>query len=81
MKQITDNWGKYEPEIKAIYNKFNDSINNLMRILSSKHVGRKFINGKWEWRFNKVLFEVEVYYFMHIKDNLLTPEKRQLFIR
>ena len=80
MKKITTNWGKYEPEIKAIYNKFNDSINKLMKILSSNHIGRKFVNGKWEWRFNKALFEVEIYYFMHIKDNLLTQENRKLFI-
>ncbi len=66
MKKITKNWQDYESKVIDLYNQFNKSINKLIKVFSSERVGRKFVDGKWEWRFNKVLFEVEVYYFMQL---------------
>ncbi len=79
MEKITKDWSKYKPDVQNLYSQFNNSIKNLIKVFSHEHVGRKFVDGKWEWRFNKVLFEVEVYYFMHIPSNVITEEKRKLF--
>jgi len=79
MEKITKNWSAYESKVKKLYDQFNKSISKLIKVFSGEHVGRKFVDGKWEWRFNKVLFEVEIYYFMDVPNNLLTDEKRKLF--
>lgn len=63
MKNISDNWAQMENEIYSIVSKFHESSNLLLDIFPKKKAGRKYSEEKWESRFNRVLCEVEIYYF------------------
>lgn len=56
----------------------NESIALLCQVFEdNKNIGRKYKNGQFEKRFNKVLFEVEVFYFMHLLEHKeLVREKK-----
>lgn len=72
MHKITEKWQEMESSIKEIYYKINKSIELLGKIFGDvKYVGRKYKNGDFESRFNKVLFEVEIFYFMYLDESIL----------
>lgn len=77
MRKITQTWGDMESVIKEVHTKINDAITLLSKIFGDvKFVGRKYKNGDFESRFNKVLFEVEVYYFMSLDQSVLQYKDR-----
>jgi hypothetical protein len=80
MKTITESWGRYEGEVRRLYESFNESVNKLLDVFSPPHAGRKFTDGRWEGRFNKALFEVEVYYFMFVDDSVITSATKEAFL-
>jgi len=63
MKTINDDWAKYEPTVKGLLEEMNMATERLAATFGEKLVGRKFSNGAWETRFNRALYEVEIYYF------------------
>jgi hypothetical protein len=76
MQDINREWSVYRTKVDKLYKQFNDAIGLLEEILGKENVGRKYSNGEWEHRFNKVLFEVEVYYFIHLlNENIDTRSK------
>jgi len=77
MELVTKDWQKYEPTIVNVYADLNRSIENLKSVLGVKLVGRKFVDGAWESRFNRVLFEVEAFYFRAIPCAKLAGGKRK----
>ena len=77
MGKITNDWANYEEKIKNSYESFNNSIEKLNKVFTYERIGRKLTNGQFENRFNKALFEVQVYYFIEIADYLLTSENIQ----
>ncbi|HEY0722567.1 MAG TPA: hypothetical protein VGD41_00960, partial [Pyrinomonadaceae bacterium] len=60
-----------------VYGELNTSIENLQKVLGTKLIGRKSIGGAWESRFNRVLFEVEAFYFRLIPATSLTAGKKK----
>lgn len=80
MKRLNAEWSTKESEVENIVNSFNQSVARLVELFGLRQVGRKYVDGKWEPRFNKVLFEVEAYYFRYVSDDLLTPQSKELFI-
>jgi hypothetical protein len=70
MEMATDDWGKYEPLVTAVSDKLNHAIEALNEAFGYHLIGRKYVGGQWEGRFNRVLFEVEAFYF-----RLLPPAK------
>ena len=78
MKYVTKNWEQYSGEVQGIYSDFNRAIEKLEKILGSESVGRIYPPGKWGGRFNKVLFEVEAYYFTRLQDKDING-KEELF--
>lgn len=68
-------------EIEKIYAQVVNALELLVSFFDSpKFVGRKFVNGDYERRFNRVLLEVEVFYFYHLIDNATIKENRDSFI-
>lgn len=63
MKTINENWGKFEPVVNGLLGDLNLATSRLAAVFGEKLVGRKFANNEWETRFNRALYEVEVYYF------------------
>ena len=78
MGYISENWKKYSKKVKQVYAGFNGAIKKLEAILGSENIGRIDLSaGKVGGRFNKVFFEVEAYYFMHLDDKIIKNKKEQ----
>ncbi|MFT3682609.1 MAG: DUF262 domain-containing protein [Ferruginibacter sp.] len=78
---VTKEWEKYEPEIKDLYNRINKTIELLKLIYGDyTNIGRKFTDGKPEKRFNRVLLEVQLFYFIHLSPELVTDATKKAFI-
>lgn len=63
LKQGNEHWGQLGDEIISTINEFNEATQLVMDVMPEGKAGRKYSNYKWESRFNRVLLEVEVYYF------------------
>ncbi len=77
MRRITKEWDQYKSRVEKTYWRFNNSVKLLEQALGTGKVGRKVINGKWESSFNKALFEVEAFYFMHLTKQVVEPNKEK----
>ena len=77
MEWVTNDWARFKPRIESAYNELNTAITNLREVLGINLVGRKFVDGAWESRFNRVLFEVEAFYFRLIPPARLTVGKKK----
>jgi hypothetical protein len=66
MEIATGDWKKFEPLVTDAAAKLNTSIESLKEVLGYHLIGRKYVDGRWEGRFNRVLFEVEAFYFRSI---------------
>lgn len=82
MGTITKDWKRFETEVNDIYKRINHSIEILKDIFGEYViVGRKFTDGKPEKRFNRVLFEVQMFFFIHINEQLINGGTKDLFIQ
>ena len=77
MELVTADWINSKPLVEAVYRDMNRAIGNLTKVLGIGLVGRKFVDGAWETRFNRVLFEVEAFYFRQIPDAKIAGGKRK----
>ena len=77
MENITSKWSTSRPTIEKVYEEFNTAIKNLESVLGYGLIGRKYVDGAWESRFNRVLFEVETFYFRFIPRQKLASGKRK----
>ena len=79
MGDITRDWGNLHLEIKQQYEKINSAIDLLKATFGEyKFIGRKYDEDTFSNRFNKVLFEVEIFYFLHLDNSILS--KKEVFI-
>lgn len=76
MALITEDWKKYEDVVMGLYKELNETIEYLAEIMKSHtKVGRKVTNNEFESRFNRVIFEVQCFFFMQLdRENLKTTE-------
>jgi len=81
MKVANADWGNYENKVKHVFDDLDTSVDLLNEIFSYPLVGRKFVDGGWESRFNRVLFEVEAFYFRFIPKSKLKPNKQKFLER
>lgn len=67
MALVTTEWDAYRDRIQNLYEEFNDTIHFLSASFGGvEKVGRKVTDGNFESRFNRVIFEVQMYYFMQL---------------
>jgi hypothetical protein len=66
MGRLNKDWIQVGEEVEQVAFNINESIEKLLKVLGDKKIGRKFVKNKWEGRFNKVLFEAELYYFQFV---------------
>lgn len=72
MKSISDNWNAENAGIDSLYAKINDAIELLYKIFGKyTWIGRKYEGDKMLSRFNKVLFEVEIFFFLHLDASIV----------
>lgn len=68
MQRMNKGWNAGEKEnAENILAEFNDGTRRLIETLPDGRVGRKF-RKVWESRFNRALYEVQVYYFSRISE-------------
>lgn len=77
MKSVTNNWSNARSEVEQVYDDLNKAIENLRKVLGTNLIGRKFVDGAWESRFNRVLFEVEAFYFRLIPTSKVAGGKQK----
>lgn len=71
MKFISDNWNDEKADVVLIYEKINDAIDLLKKMFGEyKMIGRKYEGDEILNRFNKVLFEVEVFFFLQLDNSV-----------
>lgn len=80
MGVVTEDWGKYKAIVDRTYNELNVAISNLTSILGIRLVGRKYVDGAWESRFNRVLFEAQAYYLRLVPASKI-PAGKTKFIK
>ena len=78
MKYITKHWTERKGQVEQVYSNLNRAIEKLGEIFGIENIGRIYPSGKRGGRFNKALFEVEAYYFMHLEDEIIKG-KEELF--
>jgi hypothetical protein len=81
MEKITAGWNDgFEVRIAEIYTQINASIEVLKTIFGSYNsIGRKFTNDKAEARFNRVILEVQLFFFVHLDSSLVNEVSAPLF--
>jgi len=78
MRVINENWQDYEVVVKNLYDEINKSIERL-KLIFGDCVARKYKNGKYEGKFNRTLFEVEVYLFSMVNIDTISEDKASAF--
>jgi hypothetical protein len=71
MAKINATWTQMESVVVEATRAFNEATTLLLAIMPDKKVGRKFTERGWESRFNRALYEVQVYYVSRIEPELL----------
>ena len=68
-------------QIISLYDRINQTIELLVAFFSGhSFIGRKFINGSFDNHFNRVLFEVEVFYFSHLLRREQILSRKEAFL-
>ena len=80
MRDITNKWATEQVEIAKLYDKVNNAIELLHDIFGSySSIGRKYEGDEMLNRFNKVLFEVELFYFMRLETCVVS--QKEIFVQ
>lgn len=72
MGLINSQWDKYEQRVADIVEGFHRATKFILETFPENRAGRKYTNNKWEIRFNRALFEVQVYYFCKLSEQELS---------
>ncbi len=70
-----DNWAKKEGELRGLVTEFHEAVQLIIDVFPAGKAGRKFADDKWESRFNRVLLEVEAFYFARIERSQAMQKK------
>jgi len=73
---LNKDWVKYKKEVSVLYSELNNGINLLSTISGIDSVGA-YASEK---RFNRNLFDVQIYYFSQLKEDDLSKENNSTYI-
>ncbi len=79
MANFSESFEKNPEKVEILLSSFNAATRRGLKILGDSVFGRKFKKGKWESRFNRSVFEVELYYFWRIPDSRINEESSDSF--
>lgn len=66
--------------ISDLFQEFDSATARAIAVLGEGKVGRKCVDGRWETRFNRSIFEAEIYYFSRLPDEAVTEESKSAFV-
>ncbi len=81
MALINYEWASRKQEVQTLVSGFNSATALLLEIMPSKKVGRKYTSRGWESRFNRALFEVQVYYIVRVPYSLVRDKSADFVAR
>ena len=81
MAAISRLWDNDSQGVQNQLAEIDSATDRAIRTMGVTRVGRKFRNGNWESRFNRSVFEVEVYYFALVPDEVITEDTKEAFKR
>lgn len=80
MAKITKDWAVSQRPVEGIYSDMNQAIGILAESLGGYlKVGRKWTVDKWESRFNRVLLEVQLFFFVNLDPRVATTDAKERF--
>ena len=81
MNDFNENWLEKKANIEELTQQIFDTISLMKDIFGDYYkVGRKYKEGQIEQRFNRVLLEVEVYFFRYLLGHELKSEDNESFV-
>lgn len=81
MRRITSSWDSEKNNIISLYERINNAINLLSTVFDGyTSIGRKYDGDEMLGRFNKVLFEVELFYFINLDASSIEGKKEQFIL-
>lgn len=79
MRDFNKNWSQYESLVKKEYETLTRTLRRLTKVFGEGCVGRRPLDGGgFDRRFNRALFEVEVYYFKLLTDTNISGKETRL---
>jgi hypothetical protein len=72
-------WDSLQTEIVGAVSTIMDAIDFLGSLIGYNKIGRKIKGNEFDWRFNKVLFEVQVLFATHLKPIEITDDLRNRY--
>lgn len=79
MKTVTDEWARYKPIIENLYGELSELLLSIDSYMGYNKIGRRYTSGRLQRRFNKAVFDVQVYYLSLVPKESLTPESKERF--
>lgn len=80
MKAFNLKWDELNETVEGEYKNLNDGLFKLENIFGRyNRIGRKYTDNLLENRFNRVLFEVQVFYLSHVPEDLITEQSISKF--
>lgn len=81
MAQFNKRYSEHQSDIEALFDKIHNTIELLFFFFDNyQSIGRKYLEDSYERRFNRVLLEVEVFFFSFLLDNEKIKEKKDEFV-
>lgn len=81
MKQFNQEYAQNQEGIHKLYKVIIDTIDILKNVFGDYcSVGRRFKNGEFESRFNRVILEVQIYYFSQTPETFFSKESNATFV-
>jgi Protein of unknown function DUF262 len=74
--KLNKNWLSKEVEIKELFTQFNSGIERLAGLIGNDNIGRY----SSESRFNRNVFDVQIFYFSQLLDEDIKPESNSKYI-
>jgi hypothetical protein len=76
MARINAAWDKMSEPVSELTTSFNYGTAEMIAGIGAKRVGRKVTSKGWESRFNRALFEVQIYYAARLTPGILEANQR-----
>lgn len=79
MNIINANWEDYKVKVEAILSKVNYAIDNLKLIFDENEIGRRFTKRGYFRKYNKIILEMQLYFFSELDKEILKKTKNSVF--
>jgi len=80
MGEINDRWKTLQTEVEREIEHLNRAARKLKSVFDISQIGRRFRDGQYLGRVNKVLLEAQLFFFGELSVDDITPESNRAFV-